>query len=136
MPQTLVTNAAIEDAVHVACRAPSVHNSQPWRWVADHDGLHLFLDTDRLVATDASGRQALISCGAVLDHLRIAMAAGGWVSHVDRYPNPNNHTHLATITFSAMPFVTDAHRQRADAILNRRTDRLPFAKPPADTVTV
>ena len=77
MPQTLVTNAAIEDAVHVACRAPSVHNSQPWRWVADHDGLHLFLDTDRLVATDASGRQALISCGAVLDHLRIAMAAGG-----------------------------------------------------------
>ena len=25
----------IRDAVWLACRAPSLHNSQPWRWVAE-----------------------------------------------------------------------------------------------------
>jgi hypothetical protein len=89
----------------------------------------LFLDPYRVVATDTSGRQALISCGAVLDHLRVAVAAAGYTAHVDRYPNPNDHHHLASIAFSPMSYVTDGHRQRADAILRRRTDRLPFDAP-------
>lgn len=120
----------ISDAVQLACRAPSVHNSQPWHWVADRSGLQLFLDTDRLVATDKSGREALLSCGAVLDHLRVAMAAGGWIAHIDRYPNPNDHLHLAAIDFSPMSYVTDGHRARAEAIARRYTDRLPFGPPP------
>jgi len=120
----------LRDAVELACRAPSVHNSQPWRWVADSTGLNLFIDSDRLVATDRSGREALISCGAVLDHLRVALAGSGWITHIDRYPNPNDHSHLAAIDFSPMSFVTDAHRRRANAILLRRTDRLPFGPPP------
>lgn len=129
MQTTQPTMATVADAVAVACRAPSVHNSQPWRFVAESSGLHLFLDTDRLVATDHSGRSALLSCGAVLDHLRVAMAAAGWVTHVDRYPDPADHAHVATVTFAPLDTVTDAHRRRADAILARRTDRLPFAAP-------
>jgi nitroreductase len=123
------TIATVADAVAVACRAPSVHNSQPWRFVAEPSGLHLFIDTDRLVATDHSGRTALLSCGTVLDHLRVAMAAGGWDTHVDRYPDQDDHTHVATLTFSPLDTVTEAQRRRADAILVRRTDRLPFAAP-------
>lgn len=132
MPKTVVPSSVIADAVHIACRAPSYHNSQPWRFVGEGDGvLQLHLDRDRLVDTDSSGRQALLSCGAVLDHLRVALAAAGWVANVDYYPNPNNHGHLASIDFIPMSFVTTAHRRRADAILSRRTDRLPFA-PPAE----
>lgn len=119
----------IEDAIHLACRAPSYHNSQPWRWVISPEGVQLFVDTDRLVATDASGRQAVISCGAALDHFRVAAAAAGLDAHVERYPNPNDHHHLATITFGKLATVTDGHRRRADAILRRRTDRLPMAAP-------
>ena len=78
MPVTRVPTDVLARAVALACRAPSYHNSQPWRWVADCDGLHLFLDPSRLVQTDPDERQALISCGAVLDHLRIALAAAGW----------------------------------------------------------
>jgi hypothetical protein len=89
----------------------------------------LYLDRDRLVETDSSGRQALVSCGAVLDHLRVAMAAAGWAANVDYYPNPNDYTHLAEIDFVPMTFITPAHRRRADAILARRTDRLPFTAP-------
>jgi hypothetical protein len=121
----------IADAVQLACRAPSLHNSQPWRWVAEGDNLQLFVDPNRAVReTDCSGREALISCGAVLDHLIVAMAAAGWTAKVDRFPNPNNRLHLASIDFSPMDLVTNGHRRRANAILLRRTDRLPFAAPP------
>lgn len=130
MAKPVVPSGVMADAVHLACRAPSFHNSQPWRFVGEGAGvLHLFLDRDRLVETDCSGRQALISCGAVLDHLRVAMAAAGWAANVDYYPNPNDSTHLASIDFVPMPLVTDGHRRRADAILARRTDRLPFSAP-------
>lgn len=129
MPKTMIPPKVIEDAVHLACRAPSYHNTQPWRWVVESGELHLFVDADRVVETDHGGRQALISCGAALDHLRVAMAAAGHRALIAYYPNPNDHRHLASISFAAMEFVTDGHRRRADAILSRRTDRLPFAAP-------
>jgi hypothetical protein len=58
------------------------------------------------------------------------MAAAGWEATIDRFPNPNNRDHLATLEFRPMEFVTDAHRARAEAIRHRQTDRLPFAAPP------
>ncbi|HET9877013.1 MAG TPA: NAD(P)H nitroreductase, partial [Mycobacterium sp.] len=132
MAQAVVDTGVLKDAVQLACRAPSLHNSQPWKWVADDTGLQLFLDEDRVVeSTDDSGprREAIISCGAVLDHLRVAVAVAGWGTDVERFPNPNNLNHLASIGFSPLGYVTEGHRQRADAILRRRTDRLPFAAP-------
>jgi hypothetical protein len=130
MPDTMVDTEVIKDAVRLACRAPSLHNSQPWRWVVDRSGLQLFVDTSRVIhSTDRWGREALISCGALLDHLRVAMAAAGWRIIVDRFPDPNHRDHVASIDFVPMDFVTDAHRRRADAILLRRTDRLPIAAP-------
>ena len=131
MPATMVDTQVIRDAVRLACRAPSLHNSQPWRWVVEGDIVQLFVEPDRVVrGADSSGREAVIACGAVLDHFRVAMAAAGFTSNVDRFPNPNNRLHVASIEFTAMEFVTDGHRQRATAILLRRTDRLPFAAPP------
>src|SRR5262249_32143871 len=115
----------------LACRAPSLHNSQPWRWRVEGEVVELHVDPDRAPRrTDLSGREALIGCGAALDHFRVAMAAAGWTANVERVPNPNNFLHLSSIDFSPMDYVTDAHRQRANAILERRTDRLPFAAPP------
>jgi hypothetical protein len=130
MPDTLVDTNVLKAAVQLACRAPSLHNSQPWQWVAEGSRLHLYVDHGRILySTDKSGREALISCGAVLDHLRVAMAAAGWAANVDRFPSPNNPDHLASLDFSRMILVTDGDRRRADAILHRRTDRLPFAAP-------
>ena len=130
MPDTLVDTNVLKAAVQLACRAPSLHNSQPWQWVAEGSRLHLYVDHSRILySTDKSGREALISCGAVLDHLRVAMAAAGWAASIDRFPSPNNPDHLASLGFSPMSLVTDGDRRRADAILHRRTDRLPFAAP-------
>jgi hypothetical protein len=119
----------ILDAVTLACRAPSLHNSQPWRWIAD-DALHLFADRTRLVpATDSSGREMILSCGAVLDHLRVAIAAAGWDTTIARFPDPTQPDHVAAVEFDPLPIVGDTQRARADAIHRRRTDRLPFAAP-------
>jgi hypothetical protein len=120
----------LKDAVLLACRAPSVHNSQPWRWVAEGPLLRLFVDRYRTVpGTDDSGREAIISCGAVLDHLRVAMQASGWHAEIKRLPSPNEPDQLASIEFSSTDHVTDTQRDRAEAILQRRTDRLPLRWP-------
>jgi len=130
MPDTMVDTDILRAAVQLACRAPSLHNSQPWQWVAEGAALHLYLDRSRILpSTDKTGREAHIGCGAVLDHLRVAMAAVGWTATVNRFPDPNNPDHLASLDFNALSLVTDGHRRRADAILRRRTDRLPFNAP-------
>jgi nitroreductase len=123
----------IRDAVGLACRAPSLHNSQPWRWVAEGPTLHLFADTGRLMsAADPQGREITLSCGAVLDHFVVAMSAAGWDTSVTRFPDPYKPLHLATIGFRPAPDdAKDARRLRADAIVRRRTDRRPFG-PPGD----
>ena len=124
--------SVIRDAVMLACRAPSLHNSQPWRWVAEGATLQLWADLCRaMTATDQTGRELTLSCGAVLDHLRVAMAAAGWESATERFPNPDEPDHLATLQFRPIEAVTAAHQLRADAIRRRRTDRLPFGEPAA-----
>ncbi|MEE6179741.1 Acg family FMN-binding oxidoreductase [Mycobacterium sp. 050134] len=130
MTQTMVDTDVLEKAVELACRAPSLHNSQPWRWVAGGPTVDLFADPHRIVVSaDGSGRQSIISCGAVLDHFRVAMAAVGWETGVDAFPNPNNLDHLASIDFSPSEYVAEARRDRAAAISRRRTDRRPFHAP-------
>lgn len=131
MTATQVKTGVIVEALRLACRAPSLHNSQPWRWVLTDDAIDLFADPERLIGwTDATGRAALLSCGAVLDHFRVTMAAAGWDTPVARFPNPDDPRHLARIGFTTARTVNDEQDSRADAILVRYTDRLPFADPP------
>lgn len=129
MLDTMVETQVIENAVTLACRAPSLYNTQPWRWASDGAGLDLLLDVSRVVHTDRLMREAHIGCGGALEHLRVAMAAAGWIAEVDRFPDQGNPAHLARVTFAPAPDVTDEQRRRADAILQRRTDRLPFLAP-------
>lgn len=128
---TAPSEGVLAQAVLLASRAPSLHNSQPWRWVFDGAELQLFSVRDRMLrATDASGKQMVLSCGVVLDHLRAALAAEGWRTAIDRFPDPNRADHLASIRMYPAQLITDADVERAQAIRSRRTDRRPFAEPP------
>lgn len=130
MTASTIDQQTLASVVELACRAPSLHNSQPWRLQARDGELRLFLEPHRAPqAADHSGREVVISCGALLDHLRVAAAAAGWTAEVERFPNPNDLDHLATVEFHRSELVTDAARARAEAVLARRTDRLPFAAP-------
>jgi nitroreductase len=114
----------------MAIRAPSVHNSQPWRWRVGPHSLHLYADVERhLPNTDPDRRDLMLSCGAALNYCVIALAALGWHSKIHRFPNPSDPQHLASI---------ELHRRTpaeldialAAAIPKRRTDRRHFSSWP------
>ncbi|MGI5132846.1 Acg family FMN-binding oxidoreductase [Pseudonocardia sp. CA-107938] len=113
----------VRSALVLASRAPSVHNSQPWKWRYDHRTVHLVADLRRwLPVTDTPGRDLVISCGAALHHLRVALAAAGVAASVQRMPDPDNPDVLATLSLSARP-ASDAELRAATMITRRRTDR-------------
>ncbi len=117
--------------MRLASRAPSVHNTQPWRWVFDGETLHLHSDPDRLLsAADPHGRQLVISCGAMLHHVRTAFGARGWHTDTVRVPEPLEPGHLAQVRFRPWPSPPSGLLARAAAIDLRRTDRLPMDEPP------
>ncbi len=68
--------------------APSVHNSQPWRWTYSARGLDLSTDSSRVLGViDPTERQMVLSCGAALDHLDKAAAAFRWTTEIDPLPH-------------------------------------------------
>jgi hypothetical protein len=56
-----------------AARAPSVHNTQPWRFAVGERAIDPYADPSRKLSQDRDGRQMLISCGAALFGLRLAV---------------------------------------------------------------
>lgn len=113
----------VTTALLLAARAPSIHNSQPWRWRVAESALDLFADPGlQLRNVDPDGRDLLLSCGAALQHAVVAFAALGWQAKVHRLPDPSDGDHLARIEL----FPRDAQQvdvALAAAIPRRRTDR-------------
>ena len=100
----MIRTARLAQVLEHALRAPSVHNTQPWRWRLDGDVIDLFADIGRqLPVTDPDGRDLTISCGVALHHLVVALGHAGHDAYVKRMPDPQDSTHLATITISDAP---------------------------------
>jgi hypothetical protein len=113
----------IRSALMLAVRAPSVHNSQPWRWRVGGHSLHLYSDPDlHLPHTDPDARDLMLSCGAALNHCVVAFAALGWQSKIHRFPNAADPNHLAAIELHRYP-ASEVDVTLAAAIPRRRTDR-------------
>ncbi|WP_174553881.1 Acg family FMN-binding oxidoreductase [Rhodococcus marinonascens] len=127
MNNTIPDENVVRIAVDLACRAPSVHNSQPWQWRYADGQLDLYTERGRiLTSTDPSGRQLVVSCGAALNHLQIALIALKWSTDIRRVPEGPHSGHLASIRFRH-----DARPQSHDfdllaAIRHRHSDRRPF----------
>jgi nitroreductase len=120
-------------AVELAVRAPSVHNTQPWRWRIRTGRLELHADRSRqLEVIDPSGRALLVSCGSALVQARIALEVTGYTVTVTRGPDHADPDHLATIEATGQAEVSPETRRLADAAVRRRTDRRPFADRPLD----
>jgi len=123
--------ATLRHAVACALRAPSVYNCQPWRWrVSTTAGVDLFADPGRhLTAIDPQGRDLLLSCGAALHHLAVALAGLGLSAEITRLPDPENSDHLARVRPRDATPAADLARL-AGAIERRRTDRRRFSADP------
>jgi hypothetical protein len=127
VPTVLPEEAVLRRAIARAARAPSVHNSQPWRWRPDGDAVDLLADPSPDGAEDA--RDVLLSCGIVLHHLLVALAGLGCSARVERFPDPADPDHLARVRPVAAPPSPGAARL-AGAIAGRHTDRRRFASQP------
>lgn len=113
--------------VDAATRAPSIHNTQPWRFTASAGQLDIFLDRGRaLPVLDPTGRQQVISCGIAVEFAVVALAAAGWLSEVELLPDVGDGGHLATLRLVGRIEATEEDRALAAAIDSRHTVRDPF----------
>ena len=125
-----VSREVLMRATERALRAPSVHNSQPWQWRISDGVVELHADPNRhLIGTDPDRRDLVISCGAALHHLRVALADLGVSTTTERLPDPEDGTLLAVMRPVDGP--VDAHDAAlAAAIEERRSDRRAFRDEP------
>jgi hypothetical protein len=128
----------IRRAAARAALAPSVHNTQPWRFVLTGDTLEIYADNNRqLRILDPTRRQLLISCGCALMNARVSLAAAGYEAEVVRFPEPDTRPGLlARITIPSNP-ADFTELGRLDTVIElRRSNRREFREGdvPADIV--
>jgi nitroreductase len=125
------TTRALMQAAVTAQRAPSIFNTQPWRWNIHDEMAELRADRDHQLATvDPEGRMLTLSCGVALHHARVALAGTGHVPEVSRLPDPQDPDLLAVVRIAEFASAPAAAIRLHQAIALRRTDRRPFADQP------
>ena len=117
--------------VQFATLAPSGHNTQPWLFRIDGDVLELRADRTRaLPVVDPDDRALVISCGAALAFLRVAIRALGHAPLIERLPDPGDPDLLARVRLGEPRDPTDHDAALLAAIERRRTNRRPFQPRP------
>ena len=118
-------------AVAFGVQAPSGHNSQPWVFRV-HDGvLDLHADRTRaLPVVDPEDRELVISCGAALFNIRIALRRFGLAAEVTLLPDAADPDLLARVRLGRPHQATDEDHALFKAIPRRRTYRHPFEDRP------
>ncbi len=125
----LLANQA-EYLIATAARAPSVHNTQPWRFRISGDAVELYADPARKLKLDWLGREMLISCGAALFGLRLAMRSLGYWPVTELLPEPRTLRLLARVRLGPAALMTSAERSMLVALPHRHTHRGPFEAGP------
>ncbi|HEV7205193.1 MAG TPA: nitroreductase family protein [Jatrophihabitans sp.] len=121
----------LEAVVEAAGRAPSIHNTQPWRWVARDGVLDVRADRNRqLHVADRDGHSLLISCGAALELTELALAAQGWAPEAAVLPDPADPDLLARLRPVRQDRPDELALRRIEAALGRRSERRPFGPEP------
>lgn len=117
--------------LRAAIAAPSVYNTQPWRFRLLDDGIEVYADPSRRLAVlDPTGRELMLSVGAAVLNLRVAMLAHGRLPVLRLCPDPAEPTLAARVRLGppAPPPATAA--MLAQAIPHRHTNRRPFSAVP------
>jgi nitroreductase len=125
---TELSRETLIDGVRAAVAAPSIYNSQPWRFRIHSGGFDVFADwSRRLEVIDPAGRELLMSVGAAIFNVRLYLHERGYQAGVRLFPDPGQSDLVAQIR-PAGPAVRDpALVSLARAIARRHTNRSPFA---------
>lgn len=116
--------------VNYAVLAPSILNTQPWKFRIAGGAVTLHADRTRILpVVDPDGRELLLSCGAALFNLCTAIRSFGCRPQLTMFPDPRDSDLLACVELSAAtPSARD--RKLREAIPERRTVRQPFQERP------
>ncbi|AOJ76443.1 Acg family FMN-binding oxidoreductase [Burkholderia ubonensis] len=110
-----------------AVLAPSSHNSQPWRFIVD--GATILVCADRMRAlpvVDPFDRELIISCGAALLNLRVALVHAGFAHMIGAFPSDVDPDLLALVRVCDDGYSDAALGALFEAIPERVTTRAPF----------
>lgn len=123
--------------VRYAILAPSGHNTQPWIFEVHDESLNLYADRTRaLPVIDPDDRELIISCGAALTNLVVAMKYFGYEPDIHFFPSDSDNDLLASVTVKTRDYEpSDLDKILFKAITTRRTNRLPFAEEVIDGIT-
>ncbi|MFF4591197.1 Acg family FMN-binding oxidoreductase [Streptomyces sp. NPDC001388] len=129
-----VDAAAVQSLLAAAVAAPSIHNTQPWRFGLDPVTLTLEVRADRrrtLPMTDPDLRAQHLSVGAAVFNLRVAAAHLGWEPLVRLVPAADDPDLVATVQLTRSgEDGPDPLGHLYDVIERRHTSRMPFTGRP------
>ena len=132
-----LTDEILTGCVRSAVAAPSLHNSQPWLFRIADGAVDVHVDRSRqLEVLDPLGRELLISVGAAIFTLRLAIRREGWLPVVALVPDGDETGRVARVTAGRASAPPPAVEALAAAIEHRHTNRWPFARSvvPADAI--
>ena len=121
-----LSESATRQVVSAAGMAPSLFNTQPWRFRLCPDRIEVHADLGRrLIGHDPEDRELRIACGAALFNLRLALHAHGVTPVVTIEPGELPDA-LAVIRRGPATVQSRDDAALHQAIRRRRTNRQPF----------
>jgi nitroreductase len=133
----VLPEAVMMSWVRVAVAAPSLHNSQPWRFRIVEGGVDVYVDRRRqLEVIDPTGREMLISVGAAVLNLRVAIRHSGFLPAWRLWPDAAEPDLVARVRPGPPASPDPVVEALAEAIPRRHTNRHPFDRTvvPADVM--
>jgi len=116
----------IDVLVGAAVAAPSMHNTQPWRFEIDGSAVDVFADRSReLPAEDPTGRALRIATGAAVFNLRCAVAWLGLESRHGLLPSADDPDLMARLVVAPTDSPDRHLAQLYPQIARRHTSREP-----------
>ncbi|WP_244945121.1 Acg family FMN-binding oxidoreductase [Couchioplanes caeruleus] len=126
---SLLSPAVIAECVRTATAAPSLHNSQPWFFRIRDGAVEVYADRRRkLDVVDPAGREMIISVGAAVFTLRLAVRREGFLPEVESFPDAADPDFVARVSIGPACAPSAAEEALAAAIERRHTNRWPFTQ--------